>query len=73
MFREALRFDPAHSYACKELYEVPGLLRKSAQAGSAVSSHIDRGCRFSVLNSSCRRATDIISTQTDSELSGAFI
>eukprot|EP00959_Pyramimonas_sp_CCMP1952_P345384 7232799-Pyramimonas_sp.AAC.1 len=49
------------------------LLPKSAQAGSAVSSHLDRRCRFVVFSSSCRTATDLILTEALSESSGAFL
>eukprot|EP00959_Pyramimonas_sp_CCMP1952_P151144 3163114-Pyramimonas_sp.AAC.1 len=38
----------------------PRLSFPSPRAGLAVSSHLDRCCRFSVLNSSCRIATELV-------------
>eukprot|EP00959_Pyramimonas_sp_CCMP1952_P026935 565589-Pyramimonas_sp.AAC.1 len=39
-----------------------------AQTHSYCSSHLDRNSGFSVLNSSCSTSTELIFTETDSEL-----
>eukprot|EP00959_Pyramimonas_sp_CCMP1952_P348621 7303453-Pyramimonas_sp.AAC.1 len=38
------------------------LLPKSTLAGSVVSSHLNTRCRYFILNSSCRAATELVST-----------
>eukprot|EP00959_Pyramimonas_sp_CCMP1952_P315090 6595058-Pyramimonas_sp.AAC.1 len=44
------------------------LLPKSVPAGSAVSSHLDACCRYFVFNSSCRAATELVSTHIASRI-----
>eukprot|EP00959_Pyramimonas_sp_CCMP1952_P389368 8158849-Pyramimonas_sp.AAC.1 len=47
------------------------LLELGPRNCSYSSSHLDRWCRFSVLNSGCRGATGLEISETDSGTSGA--
>eukprot|EP00959_Pyramimonas_sp_CCMP1952_P313355 6558878-Pyramimonas_sp.AAC.1 len=53
--------------------EIGILLELGQQKYSHRSGHLDRDCRFSVVNSSSRGPTELMRTATGAEYSGEFV
>eukprot|EP00959_Pyramimonas_sp_CCMP1952_P273992 5727503-Pyramimonas_sp.AAC.1 len=58
---------------CIQRSEVGLLLELGPRSSSYSSSHLHRCSWVSVLNSGCRRATELVRAETDSESSCAFV